>query len=225
MPLNLSTGGEFMPYIKFNAKLGQWLVKGEDNMPDVIIPSPRMAMDMANVKTGWIIFSPAGPPQHIWDVNGIRQPLPDGVRAKDGFEVMVHGPDPQPGLGGHPVGFRVWSSNAAATKEGFVKAYSEWEAQSGEHPDEVPIFQMTGVQKIGGQHGDSFAPVFSLTGWVARSKVPEFTAAQQTNGHAEPAAVQRTVQETANAMYAPQAWPGPDPAPQYDEDLADDIPY
>ncbi len=41
--------------------------------------------------------------------------MPNGVQVKDGFEIMMYGPDPQPALGGKPLGLRVWTSNANAT--------------------------------------------------------------------------------------------------------------
>ncbi len=221
MPLNLTTGGgDFTPFLKYNAKMGQWSVRGEQDQPDVVIDKPRLAMDMANVKTGWILTSPGAPPQTWWDApNGTRQALPNGVRAKDGFEVAVYGPDKQPNLGGAALGFRTWMANANAVKEGFCTAHTEWEQQSVDHPNEVPIFTANAVQRIPGAHGDNFAPVFELTGWVERSKIPAFDEHKAAQGNG------------AMTNGAPATdWQAPDDRPDVPatgpvDDLDDEIPF
>lgn len=211
MPLNLTTGGDFLPFIKYNAKLGQWLVKVDKNQPDVVVANPRFAMDMKNVKQGWLNFGVSGLQAWWWEA-GVRTPMPEGIPVKDGFQVILYGPDPQPALGNKPIGLRQWTSNANATKEGFVTAYSEWEQNAGQHPGELPVFQMTGATRIPGANGDSFAPVFTLTGWVERSKIPgiDETAA------APPAT-------PVDDWQAPQ--PGEDYGAQVDPDLDDKIPF
>jgi len=207
-----------MPFIKYNAKNGQWSIRVDKDQPDVIIANPRFAMDMANVKQGWMIFGVSGLQAWWWE-RGVRTAMPDGIQGvKDGFQIVLHGPDPQPALGNKPIGLRQWTSNAGSTKEGFCRAYDEWEANAGQHPNELPIFQMTGTETIPGAQGNNYAPVFALTGWVERAKIPEFDAHKATETQSsEPA----YGSGTGIVPPATQPWPGP----PGDDDLNDEIPY
>ena len=59
MSLNLSTGGDFSPFLKYNAKAGRWFVRGE-NGTDVEIEHPRFAIDLENIRQGWLDSVSAG---------------------------------------------------------------------------------------------------------------------------------------------------------------------
>lgn len=189
MALNLSTGGDFNPFIKYNAKAGRWFVRDAEGI-EVEVANPRFALDLANIRTGWICFPQSGPPVFVWDYDGVRAPKPQPVGGnafKDGFEVLLFGPDPQPVLRGKPLGLRQWTSNSNAAKAAIIRADKEYEAVAAQHPDEVPVFNCTGVTIVKGQNGDSFEPNLTLHSWVARSKLPLLTAAQANrqaaNGH------------------------------------------
>ncbi len=173
--LNLSTGGDFSPFIKYNAKAGRWFVRG-DNGTDVEIPNPRFAIDLANIRQGWILFPQASPPLFVWDVQGIRSPPPEGGY-KDGFKVFIMGTDPQPGLANQSIGVREWSSNAYAAKAGMMNLYRQYEANEKQNPNKIPVARCVSVKIIKGEYGDSFEPVFTLEAWVDRDRVPQLTEA------------------------------------------------
>ena len=173
--LNLSTGGEFSPFIKYNAKAGRWFVRG-DNGTDVEVPNPRFAIDLANIRQGWILFPQASPPMFVWDVQGMRAPKPEGDY-KDGFKVFVMGTDPQPGLANQNIGVREWSSNAYAVKSGMMDLYRQYEATEKQNPNGIPVVRCVSVKVIKGEYGDSFEPVFVIETWVGRDRVPQLTAA------------------------------------------------
>ena len=173
--LNLSTGGESSPYIKYNAKAGRWFVKNHEGT-DVEVPNPRFAIELENFKTGWISFPPASAPSFIWDVQGVRAPRPEGDY-KEGFEVWVMGTDPQPGLGGAPIGVRQWTATAYAAKAGVTALNCLYEQQKGDNPGKMPIVRMVSVNVIKGDYGDNYEPVFQIEGWVERSKVPKLIEA------------------------------------------------
>lgn len=167
MTLNLSTGGDFTPFIKYNAKAGRWFVRNEAGN-DVEVPNPRFAIDMENIKTGWIHFSQTGAPEFVWDVNGERQARP-GNQYKDGFEVDLYGADKVETIGTN-VGWRQWTSNAGAAKTAMLKIYTEWE--NAKQPGKLPIFQCTGITVIPSQYGDNYEPNFVLQSWVEREQLP-----------------------------------------------------
>ena len=132
MTLNLSTGGDFSPFLKYNAKAGRWFVRG-DNGNDVEIQSPRFAIDLENIRTGWINFPPASPPSFVWDVDGVRASRPEG-NFKDGFEVYIMGTEPQAALAGKALGVRQWMSNANAAKTGILKLHEQFETVRQQNP-------------------------------------------------------------------------------------------
>ena len=173
--LNLSTGGDFSPFIKYNAKAGRWFVRGE-NGTDIEIASPRFAIDLANIRQGWILFPQASPPMFVWDVQGMRAPKPEGDY-KDGFKVFVMGTDPQPALANQNIGVREWSSNAYAAKAGMMELYRLYEATEKQNPNGIPVVRCVSVKVIKGEYGDSFEPVFVIDAWVDRDRVPQLTAA------------------------------------------------
>ncbi len=171
MGLNLSTGGDFSPFLKYNAKAGRFFVRADDGS-DIEIRDPRMAMDFDTIKTGWILFSQSGPPSFVWDENSVRGACP-GKGWKDGFELLVFSTSKHPKLTG-VVGTRSWTSNAGATKAGLMSAYRQYEDGKDDHPGCVPIFICNGTELIPGMNGDSFEPVFELESWVEREQITEF---------------------------------------------------
>lgn len=175
MNLNLSTGGDFSPFLKYNAKAGRWFVRGE-NSNDVEIASPRFAIDLENIRVGWILFPQASPPSFVWDIQGVRAPKPEGAY-KDGFKVYIMGTDPQPGLANQSLGVREWTSNAYAVKAGVMDLYRQYQENAGQNPNKVPVVRCVSVKVIKGDYGDSFEPVFVIEAWVDRSLVPQLTAA------------------------------------------------
>ena len=177
--LNLSTGGDFFPFIKYNAKAGRWFVRG-DNSTDIEIVNPRFAIDLENIRVGWILFPQASPPSFVWDVQGVRAPKPEGAY-KDGFKVFIMGTEPQPALANQGLGVREWASNAYAVKAGMMNLYRQYEANEKQNPGKVPVVRCIQVKIIKGEYGDSFEPVFAIEAWVDRTRVVQLTAAVSTD--------------------------------------------
>ena len=76
MPLNLSSGGgEFHPYIKYNAKEGRWYIPVDDE-PEIEVQVTKLAMDFPSIKVGWMCFPTGQAPKYVWDIGGRRQPQP-----------------------------------------------------------------------------------------------------------------------------------------------------
>lgn len=206
MKPNLSTGGgDFTPFIKYNAKAGRWFVR--HNERDAEIPNPTFAIDLANIRTGWIHFPQSGAPNLIWDVEGVRAPKPS-PNHKDGFEVFLFGNDPMPVLDGQPVGIRQWMSNAGTAKAAILDAWAQYE--QAKQNDDIPIFECAGVEIVPSAYGDNFQPKLVLKGWVGRAQVPEFDEAV---AHRTPSDVAAPQQEMP--PLGPQGDPGPQSADDY----------
>jgi hypothetical protein len=124
-------------------------------------------------------------------------PRPPGPKKfKRGFEVLVFGNDPMPGIG--TLGLREFSSTANNVITTIVQMFNEYEAQAPANPGCVPFYVCTGVKAIAGAYGTNYEPKFELRGWVARSKVPAF------DEHIEKAPPQAATNGSVNGSGPPQ---------------------
>jgi len=210
MPLNLNAdGGDFTPYLKFNAKAGRFYARFDGFDGDVEVPPPRLVFDFPNIQTGWIAFSPSGPPQCAWDPSlALEAPHPGWDKVRRGFKVRVVGNDPVPSANKKSLGLREMMSSASAIIKPIMAMYTEWEGAVAQHTDELPFYRCTGVIAIQGQHGTNYEPEFELTGWVPKSKLEVLNGVQ-----AEPG--QQAGESTVNYSEPPSSEPYID----------DDIPF
>lgn len=216
MPLNLSINdGDFTPFLKYNAKAGRWYVKPEGGGDEVEIDKPRLAIDMANIKTGWIFYQEGGGPEKVWDPSNTQEaPRPPGPRKfKRGFEVMVFGADNVPGVG--QIGLREFTSTAANCITAILGMYADYEAGMAANPGAVPYYVCLGVKPIQGAYGTNYEPQFVLKGWVPRGKIAAFDAPPT-------APKQGAVNFAPNARDRAMAPPVED---NYRGDMEDEIPF
>lgn len=161
MPLNLATNhGDFVPFIKYDARAGRWFVREEGKEQDTEVRDPELTFDFANIKTGWIAFAEGQGPQKVFDPSLTEAaPKPEGSsKWKRGFEVVVHG---RP-----PIGKREFCSTAGVAIEAIQGIYAIYEAQAAANAGKLPVFRYTGVNPVSGQKSTNYAPVFELVGWV-----------------------------------------------------------
>ncbi len=177
MPLNLTVNdGDITPYLKYNAKAGRFYVRPQGASEDVEVDRPRLAIDMARIKTGWIFYQEGAGPEKVWDPSPTQMAArPAGPRKfKRGFEVMVFGADPVPIIG--KIGLREFGSTATNVITAILGMHSDYERGWAANPDSVPFYACLGVKPITGAFGTNYEPQFVLKGWVPRSKIPAFNA-------------------------------------------------
>lgn len=174
MPLNLSVGdGDFVPYLKYNAKAGRFYVKPEGATEEIEISGPVLAFDMANIRTGWLYYAEGSGPEKVWDPSPTQMaPRPPGPKKfKRGFEVMVLGNTILPG--GKKMGLREFSSTAGNVIASILRMHATYEDGLRANPGKVPVFKCSGVKPITGAYGVNYEPQFDLVKWVDRASVPE----------------------------------------------------
>ena len=217
MPLNLSVSdGEITPYLKYNAKAGRFYVKPASGGEDVEVHSPRIAIDMANIRTGWIFYAEGTGPEKVWDAAPDKAaPRPPGPKKwKRGFEVMVIGNDPIPGIG--PMGLREWSSTANNAIAAILKMYDAYEQGLKTNPGKVPFYNCKNVIAVQGSYGTNYEPEFVLLGWVDRAKVRAFDEHAETRPTATP---------TVGTNGRGDTWDERNPPPPTGDELSDSIPF
>ena len=223
MPLPLSTNdGDFTPYLKYNAKAGRFYVRPQGATQDVEVVNPRLAFDMAHIKTGWLFYQEGAGPEKIWDQGGKQGPRPPGPQKwKRGFEVMVCGADPIPGLG--TLGLREFSSTASNVIGAILKMYEDYEKGVTANPGKVPFFACQRVIPIQGAYGTNYEPEFKLMGWIERAKVPQFD--EHLAGAETPTAVHVGNGAATTAGFGAQTGRPLVPATGPTDDMDDSIPF
>lgn len=176
MPLNLSAGdGDFMPFMKYNAKAGRFYIRPDGATEEVEIVNPTLAFDMANIRTGWLYYQEGQGPEKIWDPSPTQMAAkPNGPRKfKRGFEVMVYGNATIPGTT-QKIALREFSSTAATVIGAMINMHAAYEAGIAANKGKVPIFSCSRVKPVTSAYGTNYEPLFELRGWIERNRIPEF---------------------------------------------------
>lgn len=159
MPINLEPrSSDFIPYLKFNGKAGRWYCKN-DNGDEIEVQNMTAIFDLAQIKTGWILFSEGAAPDTVWDNGAVAaQPSP---KHKRGFALNAFSPKE---LGGVRE-FSATSNNAIiAIKELHAKFEAAPEAAKGL----VPVVKCESVTPVKSKFGTNYQPIFAITKWVPR---------------------------------------------------------
>jgi hypothetical protein len=160
MPLNLEprSSEDFTPYLKFNGKAGRWYTRA-DTGGDLEILQLTAIFDLANIKTGWILFSEGMAPDTVWDNGAISdQPSP---KHKRGFAVNVFSPKLIGGL-------REFSSTSNGAIIAIRDLYDAYEKQFDSSKQLVPVVTCESVQAVKSKFGTNYQPVFKIVKWVPR---------------------------------------------------------
>lgn len=162
-------GGDFLPYIKWNAKGGRmyrvdrhndgngWITNEED-ITDIF----KAVVDLEHIEVGWINMNTGGAPDFrmvpLGDDMGSK-PSPDH---KQGFRTRLKlGKD----CGGD---VREFSGNAGATVEAMSMLHDAYVNARAENPDQLPVVGMTKTRPVKSQHGTNYAPTFNIVSWAPR---------------------------------------------------------
>jgi hypothetical protein len=160
MPLNLEprSSADFTPYLKFNGKAGRWYIRNDTGMEEEVTQLTAI-FDLANIKTGWILFSEGAAPDTVWD-NGAIPPAPS-PKHKRGFSVNVFSPQLLSGL-------REFSSCSNGAIIAIRELYDTYEQTYDPSKKLVPVVTCESVQAVKSKFGTNYQPVFKLVKWVPR---------------------------------------------------------
>jgi hypothetical protein len=159
MPLNIGATGSIKPYVKFNAKADKWFAKGETG--DVEIARPTFIADLANIATGWLRFLEGQAPERVMDPALDRAAPSPGNGFKRGFVLVVYSPKFFGGLA-------ELSSASIHMGNAIREVYSDFEAQRGSHPGQVPVIACTGSEPMKDRYGTNYRPKLQIVKWVDR---------------------------------------------------------
>ena len=156
--LDIGIGGEFTPYLKFNAKAKEWTWNDEAGPEE--LTRPKFAIDLANITLGWLRLEEGSAPDWVLDpARGQRAPRPS-ERHKRAFLVRVEGRDGFEGVG-------EFSSAAIGVGAAVRTLYQEYRSKADDHPDRIPVVEVTGYTSTKGRFGANYAPQFKIT-WLGQ---------------------------------------------------------
>lgn len=182
MGLGLSTGGtgggEIQPYVNYDAKAGRMFRVDRSQGGDgtwhtdkvEITNTVQMAMDLANIRVGWINYTTQGPVRKLVTLG--KEPIPprpddrnaEGKPAfKQGFEVQLL--LDKPSGGGGP---RVFGSAAGCVIEAMDALHDTFSAAPEAKAGKLPVVKIASVQPVKAGQSTNYKPVFAIVNWIDR---------------------------------------------------------
>jgi hypothetical protein len=183
MGLGLTTGGsgggDIKPYIKYDAKAGRLFRADRNQMSDgsyvpesvEITNVAQFVADLANIRVGWINYSPQGPIRHLAPIGSPMPPRPDDKNAegkpafKQGFELdlMLD----QKSDGGVKSA-RVLGSAAGCVIEAMDALHDAYTAAPESKAGKLPVVKIAGVTPVKSGQSTNYKPDFAIVTWIDR---------------------------------------------------------
>lgn len=181
MGLGLTTGGsgggDIKPYIKYDAKAGRLFRADRNQLSDGSYASESVEItniaqfvaDLANIRVGWINYSPQGPIRHLAPIGTPMPPRPDDKNAegkpafKQGFELDVLLNNES---GGGPA--RVLGSAAGCVIEAMDALHDAFSGAAEAKAGKLPVVKITGVSPVKSGQSTNYRPDFAIVNWIDR---------------------------------------------------------
>jgi hypothetical protein len=213
MALGISSnynGGDIKPFIKYDAKAGRLFRVDRVQQNDgtyatdtvEITDTAQMAIDLANIRVGWINYTTQGPVRRLVVLG--KEPIPPRPEDKNaegkpsfkqGFEIDLL-LDKASGGGA----LRVFGSAAGCVIEAMDALHDAYSAAPEAKAGKLPIVKVAGVQPVKSAQSTNYKPTFAIVSWIDRPA--SLTAA--------PAAASKIAPATGSTQIKAPA-PQPDP--------------
>lgn len=151
-------GGDWLKWVKFNAKEGKWQIKLDDGGAEWLDKKFKAAFDFDNIKTGKMKFQNGMPPSKIFDsgVGAGDSHAPEDH--KQGFEIHVYS---------KLLGVRELASTSMHVSKQMNKVYGVWEKEKGKNAGKVAVVECVEIQADADKNGN-YAPVLKISSWMDR---------------------------------------------------------
>jgi len=154
-------GGDFIPFLKYNAKSGRWYSKQEDAADDKEVKGMTAILDLAQIKTGKFKFAAGVAPDLKFDSSlGAGDAAKPDETYKPGFYVLAFAKS----IGG----LREFTSNAGVVNEAMNELYDAYIAAPEAGQGKLPVVKCVEEKPVESKHGTNYKPVFEIQKWVDR---------------------------------------------------------
>jgi hypothetical protein len=171
-------GGNFLPIIKFDARVGTFYLQDrvfsdgnwQSEQRDVT-ESFQAAFDLENLQRGWIRFPKGAAPEVTLVPAGQDPGEPPSDDHKEGVRVVLK-------MAGHLGGdVRELMSTARGLWNAIDTLHEQYLASAAKHAGEVPVVTLEDVREVKTAGGATFVPTFKIADWIPRP--PELAGAVQ----------------------------------------------
>lgn len=226
MALGISAGGgsgEIKPFIKYDARAGRMFRidrsqnssgQYESNEVDISQDCTFVA-DLANIRVGWVNYSPQGPVKRMVVLGQAAIPARPEDKGSDGkplfkqgfeFTVLLH-----KSVGGGPA--REFGSSAGCVIEAIDALHDAYMAAPEAGQGKVPIVKMVKTSAVKSGQSTNYKPTFEIAGWTERSDaLPPAPAASVGSNASAATSASPPVTGSTQAAPPPAAAQAPQPA-------------
>jgi hypothetical protein len=169
MSLGKRKSSDFMPIAKYDARAGTIFLQdrvlgpnGYETEQRDVTEGFRAIFDLEQVERGWIYYPKGAPPNLIMVPAGEDPGEAPSKDHKEGIRLTLK----MLSVAGDSV--RELQSTSLAMWAAVDALHTAWANQAADHPNEVPIVELTDVIETKTPNGSSFTPVFEIDGWVPR---------------------------------------------------------
>jgi hypothetical protein len=169
MALGKRRGGNFLPVIKFDARVGTFYLQDRvfvdgswQNEQRDITSEFQAAFDLENLQRGWIRFPRGAPPEVTLMPAGEDPGDPPSDEHKEGIRLVLK---MAKGLGGD---VRELMSTAIGLWSAVDALHDRYLAAAFEHPGELPVVTLDDVRGKKTAAGTTFVPIFKIVDWIPR---------------------------------------------------------
>lgn len=187
-------GGDFTPFLSFNAKAGRWYTKLVDGGELTEVTDMSAVFDFSRLQTGWFLFEAGSAPDKQIDAALGQSGHKPSEFHKRGFQLLVFS---SKNLGG----VREFSSTAGVVIDAMNLLHDAYMAAPEREQGKLPVVRCTGVQPVTSKHGTNYQPVMAIAAWV---DPPEELANTKPEAlHAAPRPAAAAPAPAAPAQHAP----------------------
>lgn len=200
-----SSGGDFLPILKFDARAGRFFRRdrnGTENVEVDITKNFKAVLDLESIEVGYINFMTGGAPDFQLVPLGKPMPAKPTENHKQGFRIVCKLASD---CGGD---LREFSSCAKVVIRGIDALHEAYLAGEKENPGKLPVVVLKDTVPVtteGKQKSTNYQPVFEIVSWVPRPKDMQ----PQPRGSSVP-----TTTSTTTATAAPTTGSTPVSAPK-----------
>ena len=185
MALGKRKGSDFMPILKFDARVGTFCLQDRVNRDGMwkneqtdVTSQLRGIFDLETVERGWIHFPKGAAPELVMVPPGEDPGEQPSTDHKEGFRLVVKMAEE---LGGD---VREFMSTALAAWNAIDALHTAYLKLVPEHPAQLPVVELFDVIEKKTASGSSFIPCFKIVDWVPRpADMPKAKRATGDNGN------------------------------------------
>lgn len=180
MPLNIPTGGNAKPFVRYKPSLNAWEISNAGGAQEIAFDKPAL-FDLQHIQLGWLLLAEGVRDWHPWP-NNVQTAKPAEGDYKPGFEVEVYSSSM---FGDEPV--RTFATSGTGPTMFIQELYNEAEKAAEWAQGLNPVVQLTGSRAVKVGKGNTRVPTFKIVKWAPWPGQAEAAAAPAPKAAPAPA--------------------------------------